>query len=132
MLTCTVFAAWPSTISTTSFGPAPRRDGGSCTFTWSSPANEGCGPAYSTGTLSPPIVHVTPASDDRLRIPVPYSERYRDTPFTRIGIAAAVPLPEASAVNNAGATAATVPVVVTSGAPACDTVTAATPVATPS
>ena len=69
--TVTELDVWPSTTRTTLVSPLPRKFNVRATFTWSRPANWGCGPAYSTGTLTPLIVTVTFDRELRFLIPVP-------------------------------------------------------------
>ena len=66
----TVLEGMPSTVKTKSAKP-PLRVGVRRRVTWSRPGTPlSFGPAYSTGTLTPPMVHCTFASEERLRMPV--------------------------------------------------------------
>lgn len=71
----TVLDGLLSTVSTRSTGPRPMRSLGRTAFTWSSPANSCCAPAYSTRAFSPPTTTATLVSELRLRTPVPNSNR---------------------------------------------------------
>src|ERR1019366_4797808 len=72
MLTLTVLAATPSTVSTTSTSPRPAREVGTRRFTWSMPGYCDCTPQVAAAAV-PPIVAVT--LDLVPRMPVPYSSR---------------------------------------------------------